>query len=141
LELSFNNLLGHQITLVKDFLTDNATLTDFKFRGRNCDDSHIIFEALHNNTTLKALSVEGDVIPFTACKEISAVLQMNSTLQHLKVWRFPEQGAKYIAEGLRNNTSLTSLDLEYRCDLSATQIFATLTSLQYHPSLTSLTFR
>ena len=88
-------------------------------------EAHWIFEGLQNNTTLINLNLSHTGIANTdlgTARSLTKMLQVNKSLTHLDLSNnitFSDPGARWIFEGLQNNTTLVNLNLS-RTGITAT---------------------
>eukprot|EP00667_Euglena_gracilis_P005303 EG_transcript_5337 len=98
-------------------LAQSTTLTELSVGQGLLDERGIVclVEALLSNATLRKLDLQGSVVGVQAARAIGRLLQCNVGLRQLRLDLAPVLGrreaAVTVAQGLRQNTSLTELSL------------------------------
>jgi Ran GTPase-activating protein (RanGAP) involved in mRNA processing and transport len=125
LDLSFCTLGRGNVQIIANFLASKHTLKSLDLEGNRLGDTGAISIAnnLFDNTSLKCLYLPGNSIGVESVKVFGQMLRRNTSLEVLclgccdsVLWNENEigdEGAEFIASGLRVNRTLRSLCLSF----------------------------
>jgi Ran GTPase-activating protein (RanGAP) involved in mRNA processing and transport len=143
--LKLNGNYGLKAKQLEELLAPNSTLTKLNLGGCDIKDEGLIdlLRALEHNTTLKSINLSANNIAIekSGSKMLSEILKLNRlTKLNLKLNHFHHydtKSIKFLSEGLRLNTSLTSLNLGGNWIESVGYQWLA-EGLKAHPTLTAL---